>query len=60
VVDEPADLAAALKASKPARAAFDKLPFGLKGKHVREIGEAKTPEVRARRIAKLVEKLAAD
>lgn len=57
-VDLPTDLAAALKRSKPAQAAFDKLAFGLKAKHVRSIEEAKTPEVRARRIAKLVETLA--
>ena len=56
-VEEPADLAAALKASKSARAAFDALPFGLRQKHVRSIEEAKSPEVRARRIAKLVETL---
>ena len=56
-VEEPADLAAALKASKSARAAFDALPFGLQQKHVRSIEEAKSPEVRARRIAKLVETL---
>jgi antitoxin component of MazEF toxin-antitoxin module len=53
-VEEPADLAAALDASKSARAAFDGLPFGLRQKHVRSIEEAKSPEVRARRIAKLV------
>jgi hypothetical protein len=57
VVDEPADLRQALDASPTARAAFDQLAFGLRGKHVREIEEAKTPEVRARRIAKLAEKL---
>ena len=57
-VEEPADLAAALKASKSARAAFDALPFGLRQKHVRSIEEAKSPEVRARRVAKLVETLA--
>ena len=56
-VEEPADLAAALKASKSARAAFDALPFGLRQKHVRSIEEAKSPQVRARRIAKLVETL---
>lgn len=53
-VEEPTDLAAALDASKPARAAFDGLPFGLRQKHVRAIEEAKSPDVRARRIAKLV------
>jgi hypothetical protein len=58
VVDEPADLATALDASSVARAGFDKLAFGLRQKHVRDIEAAKSPEVRARRIAKLVEILA--
>ncbi len=53
-VELPGDLAAALDASPTARAAFGKLAFGLKGKHVRDIEAAKSPEVRARRIAKLV------
>lgn len=53
-VPEPTDLAAALAASKSARAAFDKLPFGLKRKHVAAIEEAKSKETRCRRIAKLV------
>lgn len=56
-VEEPTDLAATLDASPTARAAFDKLAFGLKGKHVRDIESAKSDEVRARRIAKLVETL---
>ena len=54
-VELPADLAKALKGA--ARAAFDKLPFGLKRKHVATIEEAKAPETRQRRIAKLVEGL---
>jgi hypothetical protein len=57
-VEEPADLKSALDASPAARAAFDKLPFGLKAKHVRDIEAATKPEVRARRIAKLAETLA--
>lgn len=56
-VEEPDDLKAALDGDPTARTAFDKLPFGLKGKNVRDIDAAKTPEVRARRIAKLVETL---
>lgn len=56
-VEEPDDFKLALDASPAARAAFDKLPFGLKTKHVREIEAAKTAEVRARRIGKLVETL---
>jgi hypothetical protein len=57
-VDEPADLATAFDAVPGARAAFDRLAFGLRQKHVRTIEEAKSPEVRARRIARLVETLA--
>ena len=58
-VEEPEDLKSALDANPAGRAAFDRLPFGLKAKHVREIEAAKTPEVRARRIGKLVETLGA-
>ena len=58
-VEEPADLSAALDASSTARAAFDKLAFGLKTKHIRDIESAKSDEVRARRIARLVETLSA-
>jgi antitoxin component of MazEF toxin-antitoxin module len=56
-VEEPEDLAAALDAAPTARTSFDKLAFGLKGKHIRDIEAAKSDEVRARRIAKLVETL---
>lgn len=56
-VEEPDDLKTALDHNPSARAAFGKLPFGLRTKHVRDIEAAKTPEVRARRIAKLVETL---
>ena len=54
VVPEPADLAEALDGQPDARAAFDRLPFGLKRKHVADIEAAKSAEVRQRRIAKLV------
>jgi antitoxin component of MazEF toxin-antitoxin module len=54
VVAPPQDLAKALHDNPDARAAFDRLPFGLKRKHVSAIEEAKTPETRQRRIAKLV------
>ena len=54
VVPEPPDLAKALDDDPEARAAFDRLPYGLKRKHVAAIEEAKTSEVRQRRIAKLV------
>lgn len=58
-VEEPDDLKSALDANPSARAAFDKLPFGLKAKHARDIEAATKPEVRARRVAKLVETLGA-
>ncbi|HEX5263080.1 MAG TPA: YdeI/OmpD-associated family protein [Phenylobacterium sp.] len=53
-VAEPADLAAALDAAAGARAAFVRLPFGLKRKYVAEIEQAKSDETRLRRINKLV------
>jgi uncharacterized protein YdeI (YjbR/CyaY-like superfamily) len=56
-VEEPDDLSAALDANPTARTTFDKLAFGLKGKHIRDIESAKSAEVRARRISKLVETL---
>jgi hypothetical protein len=56
-VPEPADLSEALAKSKHARAAFDSLPFGLRRKHVAAIEEAKSPETRQRRIAKLVSEM---
>lgn len=54
VVRAPPDLAKALKDDPRARAAFDRLPYGLKRKHVAAIEDAKTSEARQRRIAKLV------
>lgn len=53
-VAEPDDLAAALDGSPGARAAFARLPFGLRQKHVRDIAETRSAETRARRIARLV------
>jgi uncharacterized protein YdeI (YjbR/CyaY-like superfamily) len=53
-VSEPPDLAKALDEDEGARAAFDRLPFGLKNKHIASIEESKSAEVRKRRIAKLV------
>lgn len=58
-VAEPADLAAALNASVSARASFMNLAFGLRLKHVRSVEEAKSAEVRGRRIDKLVASLTA-
>jgi hypothetical protein len=54
VVAEPTDLAEALDADPPARAAFDQLPYGLRRKHVTSIDDAKTAETRQRRIARLI------
>jgi uncharacterized protein YdeI (YjbR/CyaY-like superfamily) len=53
-VIEPADLADALNDVPAARASFDRLPFGLKRKHVASIEDAKSTEVRQRRIDRLV------
>jgi hypothetical protein len=59
-VDEPSDLAAALNGDAKARAAFDRLPFGLRRKHVALIEEAKSAETRERRITKLVGTIRSD
>jgi len=56
-VEEPADLAGALNARPGARAAFDRLPFGLRRMHVASVIDARSPEVRLRRIDKLVASL---
>ena len=58
-VAEPSDLAEALDEAPGARGAFERLPFGLRRKHVASIEEAKTAEVRSRRIEKLVASLKA-
>jgi hypothetical protein len=60
VVPEPPDLAKALNDDPEARAAFDRLPYGLKRKDVATIEEAKSSEVRQRRIAKLVARMRSD
>ena len=54
VVTEPADFAAALDADPLARAAYDRLPYGVKLQQVRAIESAKKPETRRRRIEKAV------
>ena len=54
VVAEPPDLAEALDGDPQARAAFDRLAYGLKRKHVQAIQDAKTPQTRQRRITKLI------
>jgi len=60
VVPEPSDLAKALNDDPQARLAFGRLPYGLKRKHVAAIEEARTPETRQRRIAKLVATMRSD
>jgi uncharacterized protein YdeI (YjbR/CyaY-like superfamily) len=57
VVDEPPDLQDALDADPTVRAAFDRLAFGLRRKHVNDIEAAKTDQTRQRRIERLVESL---
>jgi len=54
VVSQPPDLAKVLRRDSKARAAFERLPFGLKRKYVAAIDDAKTPETRRRKIVKLV------
>ena len=57
VVDEPPDLTDALDADPASRAAFDRLAFGLRRKHVNDIERAKAEETRRRRIERVVESL---
>ncbi len=57
VVEEPEDVAFALDKRKALRTAFEALPFGLRRKYIVGIEEAKSPETRLRRIAKLVGEL---
>lgn len=57
-VDVPADLAAALAAQPGARAAFDVLSYTKRKEMVRQVEEAKAPETRARRIARIVAQMA--
>jgi antitoxin component of MazEF toxin-antitoxin module len=60
VVAEPPDLMGALGRDPQARAAFDRLLYGLKRKHVRAIEDAQTPQTRQRRIAKLITTIRGD
>lgn len=54
VVDLPDELARALDADPPARAAYDRLTQSQKRQHVRAIESAKKPETRKRRIEKVL------
>lgn len=56
-VTVPEDFAAALAAEPIAKSAFDKLSYSGKQRHILPIEDAKSPETRARRIAKAVEAL---
>jgi hypothetical protein len=57
VVAEPPDLAAALDADPPVRAAFERLPYGLRRKHVTALEDAKSEATRERRLTKLIDSL---
>ena len=53
-VDVPRDLAAALAADPAAARRFDTLSYSNKRRHTLSVEGAKTPETRARRVAKAV------
>jgi hypothetical protein len=57
VVAVPADFAAALDNVAAARTTFDALSYSHRLRHVLAIDDAKTPETRQRRIAKIVSTL---
>jgi uncharacterized protein YdeI (YjbR/CyaY-like superfamily) len=57
VLEVPADFQAALDAAPAAKAAFEKLSYSNKRRHVEPILAAKAPETRARRIEKSVAEL---
>ena len=59
VITPPQDFARALKASKPAQAAWEKLSYTHQKEHAKAIEEAKKPETRARRIEKAIAQLEA-
>ncbi|CAN5690797.1 hypothetical protein BH10ACT1_BH10ACT1_02360 [soil metagenome] len=57
VIEVPDDLAAALDGEPGVRAAFDALAPSRRKEWARSVTEAKKPETRARRVAKVVESL---
>jgi hypothetical protein len=57
VLEVPADFQAALDAAPAARAAFERLSYSNKRRHVEPIQAAKAPDTRARRIEKSVAEL---
>ena len=56
----PADLAAALAAGPAVRQRFDSLSVSRRQAHVASVEGAKTAETRLRRIARVIDALAAD
>ncbi|GAB2463968.1 hypothetical protein GCM10027082_14450 [Comamonas humi] len=56
-VELPEDVASALNQQPALRAAFERVPFGLRRKHIADIEAAKAPATRVRRIAKLLSEL---
>jgi hypothetical protein len=56
-VDEPPGLTNALDADPTIRAAFDRLPYGLRRKHVNDIEAARGDQTRQRRIERLIQSL---
>ena len=56
-VDVPKDLAAELRKDKSAEATWDRLSYSHRRQHVMAIEEAKSPDTRARRVAKAMEML---
>jgi hypothetical protein len=59
VVDVPDDLARALATHASARKRFDSLSYSHRREHAQWVAEAKKPETRARRIARVIELLRA-
>lgn len=59
VVDVPEDLARALATHASARKRFDSLSYSHRREHAQWVAEAKKPETRARRIARVIELLRA-
>jgi hypothetical protein len=57
VVEIPDDFAAALTAAPVAKQRFEKLSYSHQRQHTLAIADAKTPETRARRIAKAISTL---
>jgi uncharacterized protein YdeI (YjbR/CyaY-like superfamily) len=60
VVEVPAELAAAFKGDKTARAAWDELSFSHQRAHAESITGAKAEATRAKRVAKVLEALRQD